>query len=218
MSGNRSWLLEASVDTWVWIVVVLVVLAVVAAVAWTAARRRQERAARSAALREQFGPEYDRTLLARDNADAAEQELLDRRRRHDRLTIVPLAEPARERYAQQWRDIQARFVDRPADAVAQGHSLLQTVMLERGYPLDDIEGGAELVSVDHPHVIENYRVAHDVFERSRAQSTSTEELRGALLKYRSLFEELLAPPASGGGAPGNAGGGRHRANWDEPSR
>jgi len=74
-------------------------------------------------------------------------------------------------------------------------------MAERGYPMRDFDAQADLVSVDHPDVVENYRVAHGIHERAQRQEASTEDLREAMLRYRSLFEELLR---AGGGTAGDA--------------
>jgi hypothetical protein len=53
------------------------------------------------------------------------------------------------------------------------------------------------VSVDHPDTVENYRIAHAVRQRSETEQASTEDLRDALLRYRSLFDELLRPEGNG---------------------
>jgi hypothetical protein len=177
---------------WVWVLLVVVVI-VLAAVLWAAARQR-----RSANLRQRFGPEYERTVESADDRQGAEQELLDRARRRDRLNIVALPEPARARYADQWRAIQERFIDDPAGSVGSAHALLDQVMAERGYPTRDFEEQADLVSVDHPRVVENYRAAYAVYRRQQDGQASTEDLRDALVRYRSLFDELLRPE---GGAP-----------------
>ena len=66
-------------------------------------------------------------------------------------------------------------------------------MAERGYPTHNFEEQADLVSVDHPRVVENYRAAYAVYQRQRDGQASTEDLRDALVRYRSLFEELLHP-------------------------
>jgi hypothetical protein len=95
------------------------------------------------------------------------------------------------RYAEEWRVIQQSFVDQPEEATTEGYGLVNRVMAERGYPMRDFDARADLVSVDHPDVVENYRVAHGIHERARHQQASTEDLREALLRYRSLFEELL---------------------------
>src|SRR3954454_10687971 len=176
---------------WLW-VLLIVVLVVVVLLAVAASRRR-----RTTELRDRFGPEYDRTVEATDDRRGAEQALLDRSRRRDKLDIRPLPEAARARYSEQWRGIQERFIDDPAGSVGAAHTLLDQVMAERGYPTKDFEEQADLVSVDHPRVVENYRAAYAVYNRQRDGQASTEDLRDALVRYRSLFEELLHPEASG---------------------
>jgi hypothetical protein len=171
--------------TWFWIVIVIVVVLIALAVALAARRRR------TAELRERFGPEYDRAVDARENQRAAEAELRGREREHARLDIKPLSEASRARYTEEWRVIQQSFVDQPAEATVAGYDLVNRVMAERGYPMRDFDARADLVSVDHPDVVENYRVAHGIHERAKHQQASTEDLREALLRYRSLFEELL---------------------------
>jgi hypothetical protein len=172
--------------TWVWIVVVIVVAVIVAALATMMARRRN-----TAALRQRFGDEYERTVAASDNPRAAEAELRSRQRERRRLDIKPLAETSRARYAGEWRAIQERFIDQPAEAANAADNLLYRVMEERGYPMLDFDAQSDLISVDHPDVVENYRVAHDIQTRAQAEQASTEDLREALLRYRSLFRELL---------------------------
>ena len=173
--------------TWFWIVIVIVVV-IIALAAVMAARRR-----RTMALRERFGPEYDRAVGTRDGQRAAEADLRDRERQRARLDIKPLSEAARVRYTDEWRVIQQDFVDQPEEATTAGYDLVNRVMAERGYPMQDFDARADLVSVDHPGVVDNYRVAHGIHERARQHQASTEDLREALLRYRSLFEDLLRP-------------------------
>jgi hypothetical protein len=172
--------------TWAWIVIVIVVAVIVAALATVIARRRS-----SAALRERFGTEYERTVAASDSPRAAEAELRGRERERRQLDIKPLSETSRARYAGEWRAIQERFVDQPAESAGAADSLLHQVMQERGYPVGDFDAQSDLISVDHPDVVDNYRVAHGIQTRSQNQQASTEDLREALLRYRSLFQELL---------------------------
>jgi hypothetical protein len=67
-------------------------------------------------------------------------------------------------------------------------------MRARGYPVAEFEQRAADVSVDHPRVVENYRVAHDLAARDSRGQAATEELRQALVYYRALFVELLEEP------------------------
>jgi hypothetical protein len=172
--------------TWAWIVIVIVVAVIVAALATVTARRRS-----SAALRERFGGEYERTVAASDSPRAAEAELRGRERERRQLDIKPLSDTSRARYAGEWRAIQERFVDQPAESAGAADDLLHQVMQERGYPVGDFDAQSDLISVDHPDVVDNYRVAHGIHTRSQNQQASTEDLREALLRYRSLFQELL---------------------------
>jgi hypothetical protein len=171
--------------TWVWIVIAVAVVVVVAIIA-VAARQR-----RTAALRQRFGPEYDRAK-GREGRRAAEADLRDRERQRAELDLRPLPEDTRTRFAREWRDVQEHFVDQPSEAVVGGERLVYAAMEARGYPVGDFGAQADLVSVDHPEAVENYRVAHGISERAKAHRASTEDLRGALLRYRSLFDELLA--------------------------
>jgi hypothetical protein len=171
---------------WAWIVIAVGVVVVLALVAWSVWSRR-----RSARLRQQFGPEYDRTVTERGDRRSAESDLLDRRKRREELEIRPLEASARRRYLERWRDVQVRFVDMPGNAVAEADALVIEVMRERGYPVDDFEERASLVSVDHPTVVEEYRAAHGVSMANDNGRASTEDLREAMLHYRSLFDDLL---------------------------
>jgi hypothetical protein len=171
--------------TWVWILIVIAAVVVVVLVA-VAARQR-----RTTALRQRFGPEYDRAVEARDGRRLAEADLRDREKQRAQLDIRPLPEGERVRFAEEWREVQERFVDQPSDAVVAADRLVYGVMEARGYPMGDFDAQAGLVSVDHPEVVENYRIAHGIRERAQAQQAGTEDLREALLRYRSLFSELL---------------------------
>jgi hypothetical protein len=173
--------------TWLWIAIVIVVVLIALAAAMAARRRR------TMALRERFGPEYDRAVGAREDQRAAEADLRSRERERARLDIKPLSGAARARYTEEWHVIQQSFVDQPEEATTAGYDLVNRVMEERGYPMRDFDARADLVSVDHPDVAENYRVAHGIHGRARQHQASTEDLREALLRYRSLFEELLRP-------------------------
>jgi hypothetical protein len=179
-------------DPVVWIVIGIAAVLVIGAL-WFAMRNR-----RTEQLREQFGPEYDRALEQTGGRRDAESELAERRARREDLDIRPLDPASRQRYADQWRDVQARFVDEPAAALTRANGLVIMVMRDRGYPTDDFEQRAADVSVDHPQVVENYRAANAISERVGLDRASTEDMRQGLVYYRSLFAELLDERGEGG--------------------
>jgi hypothetical protein len=193
--------------TWVWILIIIAAVVVVAVIAMAARQRR------TAALRQRFGPEYDRAVEAREGRRLAEADLREREKQRAQLDIRPLPEGTRVRFAEEWQDVQERFVDQPSDAVVAADRLVYSVMEARGYPMGDFDARADLVSVDHPDVVENYRFAHGIHGRAQAQQASTEDLREALLRYRSLFDELLEadngqPGVTARRGPGNMVGQR----------
>jgi hypothetical protein len=116
----------------------------------------------------------------------------------EKIHIRPLPPDQRERFAEQWHDVQARFVDDPEGSIAQADTLVNEVMQARGYPMGDFESRAEDISVDHPHVVRYYRAAHAIATRRGRGEASTEDLRKAVVYYRDLFDELLGVHAHAG--------------------
>ena len=173
-------------DTWVWIVIGVIVAIVVLGVVFSALRTR-----RSRSLQDQFGREYDRTVDKAGGRREAERELAERQKRHDELELKPLSQDARERYLQQWQVTQGRFVDDPTGAVSEADDLVQKVMRDRGYPVDDFEQRAADISVEHPELVEKYRTANGIARASERGEASTEDLRHSVRHYRALFVELL---------------------------
>jgi hypothetical protein len=176
-----------NVEAWQWVLVIAVVVVALAVIAWAASRSRYR-----ARVMQNFGPEYDRAVEQHGTRRAAEHDLMDRVKRRQHLEIRPLAEDARVRYSDEWRIVQAHFVDQPEAAFDEADRLLDQVMRDRGYPVDSRDENVELVSVDHPNLIADYRAARAVRARSTTRMASTEELREGLLRYRSLFNDLLS--------------------------
>jgi hypothetical protein len=174
---------------WAWVLVGVAVVVLIALAAWGAYRRR-----RSERLRQAFGPEYDRVVGATGDQRGGESELESRQKRRAQLDIRPLSDAARSRYAEGWRVAQGRFVDSPSEAVGEADRLVIMVMRERGYPIEDFETRAGDISVDHPDVVENYRAAHGISQANDRGEAETEDLRQAMVHYRTLFEQLAGVP------------------------
>jgi hypothetical protein len=173
-------------EAWVWILIAVAVIALIAAGVWMWQRQRTTRS-----LQDRFGPEYDRMVEVEGGRRSAESELQERERRREELEIRELPTATRRRYQGAWQMTQARFVDSPADAVAEADRLVTEVMSARGYPMEDFDQRAADISVDHPHLVENYRSAHDISRKASRGDADTEDLRRAMVHFRALFEELL---------------------------
>ena len=162
-----------------------VIIAIVAGIMlWSRSRRTEQ-------LRAKFGPEYKRVARAEGDAARGEQVLLDREKRVKKLDIKPLTAEQRNQFADRWEHAQAEFVDDPTAAVAHADVLVKEVMNVRGYPVADFTQRVADVSVDHPAVAQNYRLAHDIAIQHEHADVGMEKLREAMLHYRALFADLL---------------------------
>jgi hypothetical protein len=188
------------VSVWIWILIAIGIVVIVGLIAAVSRQRR------TTGLRQQFGPEYDRTVEAQDDRRSAESELRGRAKRRASIDVQPLSDASRDRYVNEWSNVQTMFVDQPTDAVRSADGLVHRVMSERGYPMENFDHEADLISVDHPEVVDNFRSAHNVFLRAQAQQASTEDLRAAMLHYRSLFDELLVSETASPGAAADSEG------------
>ncbi|HEY6621361.1 MAG TPA: hypothetical protein VIY68_17585 [Steroidobacteraceae bacterium] len=169
------------------IILAIVLIAIlVAVVAWVIVQRQ-----RSRRLKRRFGPEYDLTVSEFRSQGKAEAELMAREKRVADLKIVPLTSADAFRFSQAWYTLQGRFIDSPKGVVSEADNLVRELMAKRGYPMADFEHMAADVSVDHPTVVATYRAAQAIAARDARGEADTEQLRQAVVYYRTLFDELL---------------------------
>lgn len=171
---------------------VLLIALGIAVVVWFVMKKQ-----RSAKLKQRFGPEYDQAVIDFGGRIWAEAELSKREQRVARLKIVSLTAADAARFSQAWTTLQGRFIDNPKGVVVEADQLVRELMEKRGYPMGDFERRAADISVDYPGVVSNYRAAQVIATRDASGEADTEELRKAVVHYRTLFDELLeAKPAA----------------------
>jgi hypothetical protein len=176
--------------TYIIIAVVVIVVIMGAIMAPRFARRRK-----SQKFQNKYGPEYDRTVESAGNEKKAQAELNGRQKHVDTLNIRPLSVSERERYQSEWTIIQAKFVDQPGQATVEADHLIMEVMKVRAYPVSDFDQRAADISVNYPNLVSNYRAAREIAIKNEKHTATTEELRQAVIHYRSLFDELLKDEA-----------------------
>lgn len=178
-------------DTTLIIVIAVVVLVIVGLILASSFSSRN----RSKRLQDRFGEEYDHTVEALGNEKKAQTELDERQKHVEGLNIKPLSAADRERYLANWATIQSKFVDEPGQAIGNADRLIMEVMQVRAYPVSDFEQRAADISVNYPALVSNYRAARAIALKNEQGQANTEDLRQALIHYRSLFEELLGTEA-----------------------
>lgn len=166
------------------IVIVVVILAAAAALIVNERRRTRQ-------LRDRFGGEYDRVVGEQGSRRQAEQQLVAREKRHEQLHIRPLPRQRVTAYSARWEATQTTFADEPQAAVVEADALVEAVMSERGYPTRDFTSRLDDLSVSHADVLQHYRAAHAIAVAVQRREVDTEQLRRAMLHYRTLFAALL---------------------------
>ncbi len=166
------------------IVLVLVIIGVIVGLVFARSRRSEQ-------LRDHFGSEYDRTVQTMGDEKKAQIELDERQKHVDTLDIRPLSDSERKRYLADWTAVQSKFVDEPGQAIVEADRLIIEVMQVRSYPVSDFEQRSADISVKYPALVSNYRAAREIALKNKQNQADTEELRQAMIYYRSLFDELL---------------------------
>jgi hypothetical protein len=165
------------------LIAAVVIVAIVALILYRKERSRK--------LRSHFGPEYERAFRQYGGAAKAEEALAARQKRMEKVKVHALTDDERDRFSELWHGVQSRFVDDPTGSIREADRLVTDVMVARGYPMADFDRRADDISVDYPHVVNNYRKAHEIAQSEENGDASTEDLRHAVVCYRKLFEELL---------------------------
>jgi len=171
-------------STLMWIALGVALLIVVVLIAVFAGRTRRS-------LRRRFGNEYDRAVAQHDTRDAAHAELQARIERRSGYDVRDLDDSDALAYVERWREIQRRFVDDPTTGLLEADTLVVEVAERRGYPADGWDRQAADISVDHADAMEDYRRARAVAYDTRDGAAGTEEMREALMRYRTMFERLV---------------------------
>jgi polysaccharide pyruvyl transferase WcaK-like protein len=168
---------------------VVLVLLIGVGLAMVLRRRRST----TAGLRARFGPEYDRAVTTHGSERKAESQLTDRTTRVEGLKLRELDPGERERFVTNWKSVQSRFLDHPGKAVTEADELVTSLLVARGYPTAEFDQRAADISVNHPRLVDEYRSAHAIAVRTVKEEINTEDLRNALIQYRSLFDEFVQP-------------------------
>jgi hypothetical protein len=174
-------------------VLAAVAILIVAVLAWLYVRKRRNTTTN---LRRKFGPEYDRAVREQGSERKGVKRTWAIVKNGLKRSTFVLDPMEHERFVKRWESVQSRFIDSPKGALTEADDLVSSLMKARGYPVSDFDQRAADVSVGHPRVIENYRSAHEIALRVGKAEATTEELRTAMIHYRSLFEELLQLPVA----------------------
>lgn len=180
------------------IVVTVILIAAVVVLVGVALALRRRRALRSREeAREEFGPEYERVAEERGSDREAEEEIRGRRKEVGGR-MRPLSENSRERYEEQWEEVERAFLNNPVGALEMADRTVYDIMRERNFPVDErgeSEETARDIGAVQPGIADDYREArrirYSVTRGGRGSNDTTEEMRQAIQRYRSVYERLV---------------------------
>jgi len=170
-------------------ILVIVIVGVILGLIFFSRRKRSNR------FQDKYGPEYNRTVKTMGTEKKAQSEMNERQKHVETLNIRPLTISEREGYLANWTAIQAKFFDHPGQAIVDADHLIMEVMQKRAYPVSDFEQRAADISVRYPALVSNYRLARAIAIKNEDGKADPEELKQAMIYYRSLFDELLKTEA-----------------------
>ena len=174
---------------WMWMALVLIILidGLIAVALWLVLQRRQ-RPRLSTGRRPELVMLPAAAVAPRPALEAAPPWPAVPRR-----LLLPLAPAERARFNRAWEGLVARFADAPATTIVEADGLIARVLAARGYRTPADPQATDVLAVEHPLLLVNYRAAHRIALATRRGDACTEDLRRALVHFRALFEILLDP-------------------------
>jgi len=118
--------------------------------------------------------------------------------------VVPLSEGSAQRYEERWGEVERVFVDNPSRSIELADRTVSEILEERNFLSDPAQSDEETersLAVMHPDVADDYREARRIraavvagtgrFSEGDSEEETTEELRGAIRKYRAVYQRLV---------------------------
>jgi hypothetical protein len=166
------------------VVLAIAALAVVAIAFGIFSRRRDQK------LRKHFG-EYDGAVRRRTDLRKRQEAVLAFRRGRQRVGLRTLTSAERATFLRRWDELQNSFLDDPKGSLDAADALVTEALEGRGYLMPESQQNAADIPPNSSLVVEDYRAVHEFATRLVGESASTEQLRQAMVRYRTVFRELL---------------------------
>lgn len=145
-------------------------------------RRRRDHEA----LRQRFGPEYDRTVAATGSQKAAAADLHARDEERTHLDLQDLSATQRRELGAALAGAQYTFAEEPNAAMLEVARITTEALRARGYPVAGArEQSLRLLAVDHPHAAQPVRRALEA-----GYGNDADHQRRTLLEVRDALKEI----------------------------
>lgn len=164
------------------LLVLAVVLGAAAVTGWVVLRRRRT------AGRPSTGPALRRVARsARPRPDRG-TELA----RPEQLGIRTLTAGERTRYQAAWQGLQGRAERLPVLALCEADAVVDRLLRDCGYPVDDPRSPADVVPGRHADVLAAYRAGHALEQVTTSSHSDAEQVHQAMAHFRAAFDAVVA--------------------------
>lgn len=149
-------------------------------------RKRPPRPAGAATGRSSSGRSSSQRLRADRGTELA---------RPEQLGIRTLTEGERERYLSAWEGVRTRSERRPALAVCEADAVVDRLLRDCGYPVDDPRAPGDVVPGQHAEVLADFRAGHALEQRNSTVRSDDEQVRQAMAHFQAAFDAVVAEQA-----------------------
>ena len=153
-------------------------------------RRRSER--RSAPSGEAARPAPTRSAPRGRPHTERERDLP---RRTERSPVRPLSPAARTRFLAAWEAAQSRRAERPVLVLCEADTIVERLLVECGYPVDDPRPAAQLLPAEQARVLDSYRAGHALEQTNDSTRSDPEQVAQGLRHLSVAFEGVVGAGA-----------------------
>ena len=121
----------------------------------------------------------------------------DLARRPEQLGIRPLTEAERTRYRAAWEGVRSRSEHLPALALSEADAVLERMLRDCGYPIDDPRSPTDVVPGWHATVLASFRAGHELEQLNTTTRSDAEQVRQGMQHFGCAFAAVI-----GDGTPG----------------
>jgi hypothetical protein len=112
--------------------------------------------------------------------------------RPEQLGIRTLTDVERQRYRAAWEGLQGRAEQRPALALCEADAVVERLLRDCGYPVDDPRAPGDVVPGRHAEVLACYRAGHALEQINSSSRSDAAQVRQAMAHFSAVFDAVVA--------------------------
>ena len=112
--------------------------------------------------------------------------------RPEQLGIRTLTAGERQRYLAAWQGLQERSERLPALALCEADAVVDRLLRQCGYPVDDPRAPGDVVPGRHAQVLASFRAGHALEQINSSSRSDPEQVRQAMGHFQAAFDAVVA--------------------------